>query len=325
VQSSSEHFSGLTDDAVVSLLYSFITLIILLIFYGVLLKILGAATSKTGSRDSPSHVRNTISLVLDLNRPTKRLIAHLSPVHYRNPLDSFIKSTKKLVSSKNRQIPRVDSTVMDSPDSPLSDVRSDEIDEEFPQSARTPSASPVFEEPHQRPAKRQRVSGGATRGGHRKASNNPHPPAPSIPTFDVHEEAAGLANIPSDEDISSDTDGSVPGSPHLGATTAGDDEGDMPLGGKEQISVCKWEGCEAGDLGNMDLLVKHLHEEHIHARQKKYSCEWIDCSRKGIPHASGYALRAHMRSHTREKPFFCTLPGKLPVSRNLRDSRANVS
>jgi uncharacterized Zn-finger protein len=59
----------------------------------------------------------------------------------------------------------------------------------------------------------------------------------------------------------------------------------------------------------MDLLVKHLHQEHIHARQKKYSCEWIDCTRKGIAHASGYALRAHMRSHTREKPFYCTLPG----------------
>jgi uncharacterized Zn-finger protein len=115
-----------------------------------------------------------------------------------------------------------------------------------------------------------------------------------------------------DGDISSDTEGSVPGSPHLGPTGApvADEDGDVP-GGKEQVTVCKWEGCEAGDQGNMDVLVKHLHEEHIHARQKKYSCEWIDCTRKGIAHASGYALRAHMRSHTREKPFYCTLPGRL--------------
>lgn len=78
--------------------------------------------------------------------------------------------------------------------------------------------------------------------------------------------------------------------------------------GQEQVTVCKWDGCDAGDLENMDKLVEHLHEDHIGTRQKKYSCEWSDCIRKGIPHASGYALRAHMRSHTREKPFYCTLP-----------------
>ncbi|EEP78580.1 predicted protein [Uncinocarpus reesii 1704] len=33
-----------------------------------------------------------------------------------------------------------------------------------------------------------------------------------------------------------------------------------------------------------------------------------DCPRKGQTHASGYALRAHMRSHTKEKPFYCSLP-----------------
>lgn len=64
-----------------------------------------------------------------------------------------------------------------------------------------------------------------------------------------------------------------------------------------------------GDLGDMDALVEHIHKDHIGARQKKYACEWEDCNRKGMPHASGYALRAHMRSHTREKPFYCALPG----------------
>ena len=58
----------------------------------------------------------------------------------------------------------------------------------------------------------------------------------------------------------------------------------------------------------MDQLVSHIHTVHIGQRQKKYSCEWEGCSRKGMPHASGYALRAHMRSHTREKPFYCALP-----------------
>ena len=81
--------------------------------------------------------------------------------------------------------------------------------------------------------------------------------------------------------------------------------------GHEQVSVCKWDGCELGETGNMDKLVEHIHEEHIGARRQRYSCEWVDCARKGIPHASGYALRAHMRSHTREKPFYCALPGEI--------------
>lgn len=74
--------------------------------------------------------------------------------------------------------------------------------------------------------------------------------------------------------------------------------------------MCRWAGCNE-DLGNMDDLVKHIHDDHIGSRKAKYACEWDDCSRKGMTHASGYALRAHMRSHTREKPFYCTLPGML--------------
>ena len=102
-------------------------------------------------------------------------------------------------------------------------------------------------------------------------------------------------------DVSSDTDGDVPSSP----VNARQDEDDF----QEQITVCAWEGCRTGDMGNMDKLVEHIHNDHIESRQKKYTCEWVGCSRKSMPHASGYALKAHMRSHTREKPFYCYLPG----------------
>ncbi|KAK4251807.1 hypothetical protein C7999DRAFT_10463 [Corynascus novoguineensis] len=101
-------------------------------------------------------------------------------------------------------------------------------------------------------------------------------------------------------DVSSDTDGDVPSSP----VNARQDEDDF----QEQITVCAWEGCGTGDMGNMDKLVEHIHNDHIESRQKKYTCEWVGCSRKSMPHASGYALKAHMRSHTREKPFYCYLP-----------------
>lgn len=111
--------------------------------------------------------------------------------------------------------------------------------------------------------------------------------------------------------ISSDTSGEVPHSPGTLVLLGASQDDDYSGQGMDQVTVCRWEGCDAGDLGNMDLLVQHIRDEHIGGRQKKYLCEWTDCSRKGQTHASGYALRAHMRSHTREKPFYCILPGKL--------------
>jgi hypothetical protein len=105
-------------------------------------------------------------------------------------------------------------------------------------------------------------------------------------------------------DISSDSSGDVPNSPFTTSANTQDDDH------AEQVTVCMWRNCYAGDLGNMDLLVAHIHDEHIGARQKRYACEWEKCPRIDANHASGYALRAHMRSHTREKPFYCALPGQ---------------
>ncbi|KAL7268755.1 hypothetical protein RUND412_008611 [Rhizina undulata] len=130
----------------------------------------------------------------------------------------------------------------------------------------------------------------------------PPPPPPLTPrkrlsTPSDHSPLAHHNHHPAPgSDISSDTSGSVPGSPM-----------DLDEEHTEQVSICRWNSCNM-DLGNMDDLVKHIHDEHIGTRKAKYACEWDDCSRKGMAHASGYALRAHMRSHTKEKPFYCTLP-----------------
>ncbi len=132
------------------------------------------------------------------------------------------------------------------------------------------------------------------------------PPAKRQRIGDTSLQAAALPNDPDFDalsSISSDTFGDVPQSP---GTAKPDDEESH----HEQVTVCAWDGCPAGDFGNMDRLVEHIHNDHIEGRQKKYTCEWQDCSRKSMPHASGYALKAHMRSHTREKPFYCALPGK---------------
>ena len=190
------------------------------------------------------------------------------------------------------------------PGSPLSEMSSEEFVDDAKSDGRSMSLDIIQHDPESgntRPAKRLKLT-------------NPRTSTPQPPPADEAELY-----------VSSDTDGSVPASPTH--PNAPNDEDSL---GADQITVCKWDGCEAGDLGNMDNLVTHLHDEHIDkssrgqappgqgSQSKKYSCEWLDCARKGIPHASGYALRAHMRSHTREKPFYCSLPGKPQSLANLR-------
>lgn len=166
----------------------------------------------------------------------------------------------------------------DSPESPLSSVASSEpSDDEVPDDP---------EETESRPSKRQKLTPGAGT-----------PATVAAPEVDH----GGPPELDGMSDVSEDTDGDVPSSP----TNARYEEEDF----QEQVSSCAWDGCEAGDMGNMDNLVEHIHNEHIESRQKKYTCEWVGCSRKSMAHASGYALKAHMRSHTREKPFYCYLPG----------------
>jgi hypothetical protein len=166
--------------------------------------------------------------------------------------------------------------------SSLSSDESEEVENDY-------EDAHIIDEPALPPSKRQKLGDGS------RASSSMHiDPEPEPEPEQEHDLDDG--------DISSDTSGDVPNSP----INAKLDEDEF----QEQVTVCAWDGCRAGDLGNMDRLVEHIHNDHIESRQKKYTCEWIGCSRKSLPHASGYALKAHMRSHTREKPFYCYLPGK---------------
>lgn len=187
----------------------------------------------------------------------------------------------------------------DSPGSPLSSLSSDD----FAEDVKTEDLDHHSTMP---PAKRQRIG---------RFSHRTTPDSHSYLAIDEHVGIVAAADHEDATDISSDTSGDVPGSPTTSgfALPATDTNANEEALGHEQVTFCKWDGCPAGDLGDMDALVEHIHKDHIGARQKKYSCEWEDCSRKGMPHASGYALRAHMRSHTREKPFYCALPGTYTI------------
>lgn len=170
------------------------------------------------------------------------------------------------------------------PDSPLSSVDSSEPYE---------GDGHGYEENPLRPSKRQKVEAAS-------AASSAIVPGPEPDTVPDPGHLEGMYS-----DVSSDTSGEIPSSP-LHARL---DEEDF----QDQVTECDWDGCPVGDLGNMDRLVEHIHNSHIESRQKKYTCEWMTCTRKGLHHASGYALKAHMRSHTREKPFYCYLPGTAPV------------
>ena len=141
-----------------------------------------------------------------------------------------------------------------------------------------------------RPAKRRRIGRARTPVSRSSPISNQRPQTP-------------------DTDISSDSESTLPPLSPRNAVLAESAKDEFTIA-DDFARVCRWDGCDAGDLGMQDNLVKHVLD--LHAGQAKpkaqYSCEWIDCRAKGKKQMSAYALRAHMRSHTKQKPFFCDLP-----------------
>ena len=196
--------------------------------------------------------------------------------------------------------------------SPLSDIDSDELEEPgFDRRGRDDStisadSSPTgsTSTPRRMPVSKRRRTG-AGPYDHATPTSYATPQIPRSPS--------------PESDVSEDTDGSVPTSPSFAnlppthplstAYNAAQQNPDDPeMADANQVTTCLWADCTERQQENMDRLVQHINDAHIEPKQKKYTCEWETCNRKSATHASAYALRAHMRSHTKEKPFMCQLP-----------------
>ncbi|OWT37511.1 zinc-finger protein [Cryptococcus neoformans Bt1] len=122
--------------------------------------------------------------------------------------------------------------------------------------------------------------------------NNPHPkaggsyaggsPAPSVDGLvDVDEEIDELLG---DDDVQ---------------------EGAEEKDGEPEKHKCHWGQCQ-DDFDSKQEFYGHV-KDHINA-SKEYACEWRTCSRVG--HKQGRSLLlTHIRGHTGERPYSCTIPG----------------
>ncbi|GAA5866252.1 hypothetical protein JCM8547_007217 [Rhodosporidiobolus lusitaniae] len=87
--------------------------------------------------------------------------------------------------------------------------------------------------------------------------------------------------------------------------------------------TCEWGGGSCGaEFWEVEPLVEHVHSVHAFpddpyaltpqpgkkGSAANYICDWAGCSRRGKTQGSKFALVAHLRSHTGEKPFHCPRP-----------------
>ncbi|KAI8338207.1 hypothetical protein BC941DRAFT_34439 [Chlamydoabsidia padenii] len=70
--------------------------------------------------------------------------------------------------------------------------------------------------------------------------------------------------------------------------------------------LCQWGNCCTVAL-TLDALITHIRETHIGGGKAAYHCEWIGCARNKKPFMKRHKMHNHLRTHTGERPFTCTV------------------
>ena len=70
---------------------------------------------------------------------------------------------------------------------------------------------------------------------------------------------------------------------------------------------CSWAECTAS-FDDLSALVSHVNDIHVNElKSGEYLCQWVDCDRAAQSFHNRSSFCAHIRRHTGEKPFECSV------------------